>query len=124
MLIIRLTRRGKIHQPFYRLVVGERRSKLNGRQTEDLGWYDPLGNKTSFNKERILYWMEKGAKLSETVNNLLVSEKMIEGKKIAVHKQPKKKEGKAEEKKEAVPKLAGSEPGSRSQSDLGTPAAA
>lgn len=104
MLIIRLQRRGKKHQPFYRLAVGERRSKLNGRQTEDLGWYNPLENKTSFNKERILYWMGKGAKLSETANNLLISEKIIEGKKIAVHKQPKAKKGeKVEEKKEAAP---------------------
>jgi len=104
MLIIRLQRRGKKHQPFYHLAVGERRSKLNGRQAEDLGWYNPLENKISFNKERILYWIGKGAKLSETVNNLLISEKIIEGKKIAVHKQPKAKKGeKAEEKKGVTP---------------------
>ncbi len=90
MLMIRLQRKGKIHQPFYRLVVGERRSKLKGEQLEELGWFEPAKNQTSFNKERILYWMKNGAKLSDTVHNLLVSGKIIEGAKIAVHKKAKK----------------------------------
>lgn len=93
MLMIRLQRRGKKHQPFYRLVVGEKRSKLKGKQLEELGWFEPAKNQSSFNKDRILYWMKNGAKLSDTVHNLLVSEKIIEGAKIAVHKKAKKKEG-------------------------------
>lgn len=114
MLMIRLQRRGKKHQAYYRLVVGEKRSKLLGEQTEDLGWFDPHQNKNGFKKERILYWLKIGAKASPTVNNLLVSEGIIEGKKIAVHKVSKKTEEqkaaealkskeKGEEKKEAVP---------------------
>ncbi|MEK9170056.1 MAG: 30S ribosomal protein S16 [Patescibacteria group bacterium] len=101
MLMIRLQRRGKKHQASYRLVVGEKRSKLNGKQLEVLGWHDPHKDASSFDKERILYWMKNGAQMSDTVNNLLLKNKIIEGKKIAVHKQPKKvKEEKAEDKKE------------------------
>lgn len=89
MLIIRLQRRGKKHQVAYRLVVGEKRSKLNGKQTEDLGWFDPYQNKYSFNKDRVLYWLKVGAKMSPTANNLLISAGVVSGKKLAVHKKSK-----------------------------------
>ena len=99
MLMIRLQRRGKKHQASYRLVVGEKRSKLNGKQREALGWYNPHKDDSSFDKERILYWMKNGAQMSVTVNNLLLKQGIIEGKKIAAHKQPKKvKEEKVENK--------------------------
>ena len=102
MLIIRLQRRGKKHQAAYRLVVGERRSKLNGLQTEDLGWLDPNQNKHDFNKDRVLHWLKVGAKMSPTVNNLLIGAGIISGNKLAAHKKSKKsKEAvKPEEKKE------------------------
>lgn len=100
MLMIRLQRHGKKHQPYYRLVVGEKRSKLLGKQIENLGWYDPQKGTNGFNKERISYWMGVGAKLSATTNNLLVKAKIIAGKKIAAHKKAKKKV----EEKVAAPK--------------------
>ncbi len=88
--MIRLQRRGKKHQAHYRLVVGEKRSKLLGRQLEELGWYDPHQNKYDFKKDRILYWLEKGAKPSPTVHNLLVTAGIIKGDKLPVHKISKK----------------------------------
>ncbi len=91
MLMIRLQRRGKKHQPYYRLVVGEKRSKLLGEQKESLGWYDPRKNQSGFEKERINYWLGVGAKLSPTAHNLLIDAKIITGKKIAAHKKSKKK---------------------------------
>ena len=91
MLMIRLQRIGKKHQPAYRLVVGEKRDKLRGgKQLEDLGWFNPVSDKSEFRKERILHWVKMGAQMSDTVHNLLVAAKVIEGKKIAVHKQPAK----------------------------------
>ncbi len=90
MLMIRLQRRGKLHQPFYRLVVGEKRSKLKGEQLEELGWFDPGQNQSNYNQERIEYWLKQGAKLSPTVNNLLIQAKIITGHKIAKHKVPQK----------------------------------
>ena len=88
--MIRLQRRGKKHQAAYRVVVGEKRSKLLGEQTDDLGWYDPHANKLEVNKEKVLHWLSKGAKLSDTLNNLLVGAGLVAGKKIAKHKQVKK----------------------------------
>ncbi len=88
--MIRLQRRGKKHQAAYRLVVGEKRSKLKGQQTDDLGWYDPHTRKSDVNKERLMYWMGKGAKMSDTVNNILVGAGVVQGKKIPVHKKSKK----------------------------------
>ena len=101
--MIRLQRKGKKHQPFYRLVVGEKRSKLNGEQVEELGWFDPVQNKNSVNKERVLHWMKLGAKASPTVNNLLISAGVVTGKKVSVHNVKKVEAAaaapKAEEKK-------------------------
>ena len=84
MLVIRFSRRGKKHQPSYRIVVAEKRSKLTGECLEDLGSYSNLTKKATFNKERISYWISKGAQLSASLHNLLVKEKIIEGKKIAI----------------------------------------
>ncbi len=105
MLMIRLQRIGKKHQPAYRLVVGEKRNKLRGgKQLEDLGWFNPVSDKSDFNKDRITHWLKMGAQPSDTVHNLLVGAKIVEGKKIAVHKSPKAVEGavKPEEKKAEV----------------------
>lgn len=92
--MIRLQRRGKKHQAHYRLVVGEKRSKLRGKQLEDLGWYNPHENKQSFLKERVLYWLKTGAKTSPTVNNLLITAGILSGEKLPVHKKAKSKEEK------------------------------
>ena len=45
MLAIKLKKIGKKHQPSFRLVVDEKRSKLLGGNFEDLGWYDPKSKK-------------------------------------------------------------------------------
>jgi ribosomal protein S16 len=101
MLMIRLQRRGKKHQPYYRLVVGEKRSKILGEQIENLGWYDPKSREKGFKKERVLYWLGVGAKVSPTAHNLLVDTEIISDKKVPAHKKSKKKiEEKTEEKKE------------------------
>lgn len=82
MLTIRLTRKGKKNQPFFRVVlVDKRRSSKGGRNVEELGFVDPLKKRKSFEKERILYWISKGAQPSDTVHNLLVNEKIIDAKK-------------------------------------------
>lgn len=96
MLALKLKRIGKKHQASFRLIVNEKRSKLDGKYIEDLGWYNPREDKFEFNKERISYWLKNGAQPTDTVHNLLITPGIIEGKKIAVHK-------KAKAKKEAVP---------------------
>ncbi len=94
MLVIKLSRTGRKHQAFYRLIINERRSKLNGKCLENLGWYNPKDKKYDFKKDRINHWLKLGAQKSETVHNLLVRAKVISLPKIAVHK-TKKLEAKA-----------------------------
>ncbi len=94
MLSIRLKRIGKKHQAAFRLVIGERRSKLKGDSLEDLGWYNPRVKKGEFNKERVNYWLGVGAKASDTVHNLLVTHGVITAEKRANHEIKKVKEKK------------------------------
>jgi small subunit ribosomal protein S16 len=84
MLVIRLQRIGKKHQPSYRVVVAERRSKLIAPPMEDLGSYIPMGKKLGVKPARVEYWLGKGAKATPTVHNLLVSNKVISTPKIAI----------------------------------------
>lgn len=92
MLTIRLTRKGKKNQPFFRVVViDKRRTASAGRAVEDLGYVDPLKKRKSFKKDRILYWISKGAQPSASIHNLLVSEKILDAKKIKVSNIGKKK---------------------------------
>lgn len=93
MLVIRLFRVGKKNQPSFKIVVTDKRKPPRaGRFIEEVGFWNSLTKEKVLKKERILYWLSVGAKPSPTVYNLLVSEKIVEGKKIPVHKKPKKKE--------------------------------
>lgn len=92
MLIIRLQRIGKKHQPSYRITVAERRSKVGAPPTEQLGSYDPFTKKASINKERVAHWLKVGAKPSDTVWNLFVREKAVEGKTRPIKMSKKKSE--------------------------------
>jgi small subunit ribosomal protein S16 len=111
MLMIRLQRVGRKHEPTFRLVLTDsKNSTKSGKYLEVLGSYDPrLENKIEqFDVAKIKHWMSKGAQLSGTVHNFLVHKKAIEGKKMNVlpKKRPIKKaeekvEAKGEAKKEA-----------------------
>jgi len=102
MLRIRLSRKGKKNQPFFRIVVLERHKDPFGDYLEDLGFYNPLTKETKFKKERINYWISQGAQPTGSVHNLLISKGIIKGKKKKVSKY--KKEEKTEEKTEEKPK--------------------
>ena len=73
MLSIRLTRRGAKKKPFYRIIVTETRSKRDGRFVENIGYYDPCRNPADvkIDRERVDYWIERGAQPSETVRSLI-----------------------------------------------------
>jgi small subunit ribosomal protein S16 len=99
MLVIRLFRVGKKNQPSFKIVVTDkRRPPRAGRFVEEVGFWNPLTKEKVLKKERIKYWMSAGAKPSDTVHNLLISEEIIEGKKIDKHKKPKKKPSEASAK--------------------------
>ena len=92
MLSLRLKPTGKKHQRGFRLVVDERRHKLQGKNIEDLGWYSPRTNTQELKTDRVLYWISKGAQASDTVHNLLVKIGALKSKKRPVHARAKKSE--------------------------------
>ncbi len=73
MLMIRLARFGVRKKPVYRVVVIEKDRARNGRSIELVGLYNPRTNPATvdFKRERIDYWVSKGAQLSERVEKLL-----------------------------------------------------
>jgi small subunit ribosomal protein S16 len=103
MLRIRLRRIGKRHEPIFAVVVAEHKRAVKGDFIEKLGTYTMKTGELIINKDRVVYWQSKGAKLSDTVNNILVKEKVIKGVIIKKTVAPKKEE---EEKKE-TPKAEG-----------------
>jgi len=109
MLKIRLSRIGKKKQPHYRLTISEQARDTYGRALEILGSYNPRTKIANIKNERVKYWLEKGAQTSPTIHNLLISNKIIEEKKVAVThisdkrkaKQNKKEKEEKSEKNEA-----------------------
>jgi len=94
MLVIRFFRTGKKNQTAFKIVVTDKRkSSTRGRFVEEVGFYNPQTKEKVLRQDRIKHWLSVGAKPSSTVHNLFISEKIIEGKKIDVHKKPKKKKG-------------------------------
>ncbi len=68
---IRLSRIGKIHAPFYRIVAIDSRKKREGKSLDILGTYNPLtGELVQFKDEQIQQWVAKGAQLTDAVKKL------------------------------------------------------
>ncbi len=85
MLTIRLTRVGKKKDASFRVIVVDSKRKVKaGNYLEMVGSYDPRVDTATLKADRIKYWMSEGAQLSDTVHNLLITHKIIEGKKINV----------------------------------------
>lgn len=73
MLMIRLSRTGARKQPQYRVVVIEKERARNGRPVEVVGTYNPRTNpaRIELKRERIDYWVSKGAKMSDRVSKIV-----------------------------------------------------
>lgn len=103
MLAIRLSRVGKKNFPFFRVVVMDKRKSAKGRALEVLGSVNPQNKEIVLKTERIQYWLGVGAEASNRVYNILVSKKIIEGKKHPKKIRAKKKEEKEGESVTATP---------------------
>lgn len=99
MLTIKLSRKGKKNQPFFRIIVLEKSKDPWGDFLEDLGFLNPLTKKVSLKVDRIKYWISQGAQLTGSVHNLLVKEGVIKADKVKVTKIHKKKTEKKKGKK-------------------------
>ena len=106
MLCLKLSRIGKKKQPFFRLIILEKTKDPFGDYLELLGNYNPKTKEINLKKERIIYWLSRGAQTTATVHNLLVKEGVIEGKKRKAIKMTKKRLAKIkkEEKSESPEK--------------------
>jgi len=70
---IRLRRIGKNpkKRPHFRISVFEETRGRDGRFIEELGFYNPISNLVRMKRERLDYWIKKGAQPSLTVKSLM-----------------------------------------------------
>lgn len=75
MVVIRLSRGGSKHRPFFNIVVADKRVRRDGRFIERLGFYNPVAvegtEKLRIAQDRVTYWKGVGAQASPTVERLL-----------------------------------------------------
>jgi len=76
---IRLQKAGKsVKKRYnYRIVAISRAASRQGRHLDILGYYDPAKKPAviSINSEKLKKWIEKGARLSDTVKSLVKKQK-------------------------------------------------
>ena len=70
---IRLARGGRKKRPYYRIVVASSEAPRDGRFIERIGTYNPLPDpaELTIDRERLQYWLENGAKPTDTVGSLI-----------------------------------------------------
>lgn len=75
---IRLQRHGSTHRPFYHVVAADHRKPRDGRFIEKLGYYDPNHNPSliELKADRMQFWYERGAQVSEAVSKLTKVQKV------------------------------------------------
>ena len=82
MLMMRLQRVGRKNDPSYRIVVTDKRTgPKSNKHIAILGSYNPKMNHVQVDKAAATEWLSKGVQPSDTVHNILVGQKVIEGKK-------------------------------------------
>jgi len=92
---LRLRRTGKKKQVHYRLVAADARFPRDGRFLETVGHFNPRMNPPTavVNEERIFYWLDKGAEMSEAFRGVLKNKGLL-----LKYEKPKKKPAKDESK--------------------------
>jgi small subunit ribosomal protein S16 len=76
MVIIRFARGGSKNRPFFNVVVADSRNRRDGRFIERIGFYNPVAKEDNpermrLQMDRVVYWQEKGAQLSDAVAKLV-----------------------------------------------------
>ena len=75
MVVIRLSRGGSKHRPFFNIVVADKRVRRDGRFIERIGFYNPIakGGEEGLRivQDRLTYWTGVGAQASPTVLRLI-----------------------------------------------------
>ncbi|HEY0964534.1 MAG TPA: 30S ribosomal protein S16 [Candidatus Paceibacterota bacterium] len=82
MLMMRLQRVGRKNDPSFRIVVTDKRTgPKSDKHIDRLGSYNPKMNHVQLDAAKAKEWLAKGVQPSDTVHNILVGQKVIEGKK-------------------------------------------
>lgn len=105
MLAIRLSRTGKKAQPNFRLIVQEKTLSPKKKATEILGHYQPAQKPKVFEvkEDRVKYWLQIGARPSDTVASLLKQKGFKDMDKFIAPRNKQRKGSKDAEKKEEAP---------------------
>lgn len=79
---IRLRREGSLNNPYYKIVVADKRSPRDGKFIEIIGNYDPkkAGQNSNLDLGRVEYWTTRGAQPSDTVRSLIKKAKKTAAK--------------------------------------------
>jgi len=106
MLRIRLRRIGRKNEPHFQVVVAPHTNSVKGNVTQRLGWYNPKTKELKVDKDLVISWVNKGAKPSNTMAKLLISQG-IKHKNIVFVKdapgKPRTKESDTKKKTPAAP---------------------
>ncbi len=73
MVVIRMRRAGSKKRPFFRVVVTDSRAARDSSFVEILGHYNPRTRPAlvKIDRERVSYWIGKGAQPSDSVRTLI-----------------------------------------------------
>jgi len=82
MLVIRLARIGTKNKPTYRIIIAEKGRDNYGKILENLGTYNTFTKDLKVEEAKVKAWISKGAQLSATLNNLLISKGILKGDKV------------------------------------------
>ncbi|MFH1694583.1 MAG: 30S ribosomal protein S16 [Patescibacteria group bacterium] len=92
MLAIKLKLIGKKGQHSFRMIIQEKRAKLEGKFVDDLGWYNPHANQVKIDQEKLKKWLANGAQPTESAQSVIgKSNDLSEVQSYEGRKSPKKK---------------------------------
>ena len=80
--MMRLQRVGRRNDPSYRIVVTDKRTgPKSDKHVDRIGSYNPKMDHIQIDAEKAKDWLSKGVQPSDTVYNILVGQKIVEGRK-------------------------------------------
>nr|YP_009019554.1 30S ribosomal protein S16 [Gracilaria salicornia]AHH24522.1 30S ribosomal protein S16 [Gracilaria salicornia]UAD87706.1 ribosomal protein S16 [Gracilaria salicornia] len=71
MLKIRLKRFGRKKQPSYRVIVIDSKKPRDGRPIEEIGFYNPITNKSQINLKKATIRIHQGAQATKKVQQII-----------------------------------------------------
>jgi small subunit ribosomal protein S16 len=117
MVIVRLVRSGRKKLAFFHIHVADQRRAATGRYLERVGYYDPsskdLLKGCVLKLEKIDEWVKKGAKLSDTVKQLISRYKKLLEQNTQAPKEPEPPDEKDTKAKAPAKKPAAKKPAAK-----------